>query len=263
MNASAADGITASGNGGFAASGNGGFAAGLLDPDIALPGNIAGRDGGPAAKRYGVYRNNVVVGLMEAMRAAFPSLLANLGKEKFDYAARNFIHAHPPKSPMMQAYGGEFAGFLERFPPLRDHPYAADLAGVERAVLDAYHAADALPLDPATLAGADASALVLVPHPALALLRSAHPVHALFQRRDADAGAVDFHRPQAVAITRPGYEVLVREIALPVHAFLLRLAEGETLGRATETMLECEPEFDTAGALALAFESGCFRAPQS
>lgn len=48
------------------------FAAGLLDPDIAIPDFVGGRGPGVADRRYAVYRNNVVVGLIDALKAAFP-----------------------------------------------------------------------------------------------------------------------------------------------------------------------------------------------
>ncbi len=91
------------------------FAAALLDPDIAIPAEVTGPDGGPATRRYGVYRNNVVVSLMEALRGSFPSVLAIMGEENFARVARNFVASHPPRSAMMQRYGEEFRKFPRRF----------------------------------------------------------------------------------------------------------------------------------------------------
>lgn len=44
-----------------------GFAAALLDPKRAVPPNLVGPDGEPTTKRFAVYRNNVMVGLVEAL----------------------------------------------------------------------------------------------------------------------------------------------------------------------------------------------------
>ena len=76
---------------------------------------MTGPDGGPAPRRYGVYRNNVVISLMEALRGAFPSVLAIMGEENFARVARNFVAVHPPRSPMMQRYGEAFPVFPRRF----------------------------------------------------------------------------------------------------------------------------------------------------
>jgi hypothetical protein len=236
-----------------------GFAAGLLDPDVEAPENLTGPAGAPAIKRYGVYRNNVVVGLMEAMRTAFPSLLAIMGQSDFDVAARNFVYFHPPKSPMMQAYGDEFAAFLAGFPPLAKAPWLADVARAERAFLDAAHAADADPLDAAALREADAMALTFAPHPALALIRSRYPVHSLFRFRDgAPDSEVDLAQPQCLMVTRPALEATVRELSIVAHDFLARLAAGKTLGDAVADTLQTDPDFNPAEALASAFSSGAF-----
>lgn len=236
-----------------------GFAAGLLDPDVEAPENLTGPAGAPAIRRYGVYRNNVVVGLMEAMRTAFPSLLAIMGQGQFDIAARNFIYFHPPKSPMMQAYGDEFAAFLEDFAPLAKSPFLADVARAERAFLDAAHAADADPLDAAALKGADAMALTFTPHPALALIRSRFPVYSLFRYREgAPDTEADLAQPQCLLVARPALEVTVRELSIAAHDFLAGLAAGETLGDAVADTLQTDPDFNPAETLASAFACGAF-----
>jgi hypothetical protein len=60
--------------------------------------------------------------------------------------ARVYLVENPPRSPVIFEYGGSFADFLERFEPLAGYPYLPDVARLERAWLDAFHAADADPL---------------------------------------------------------------------------------------------------------------------
>ena len=48
------------------------FAAALLDPQRPVPAGLIRPDGTPADRRFAIYRNNVAVGLTEALRAGFP-----------------------------------------------------------------------------------------------------------------------------------------------------------------------------------------------
>ena len=56
--------------------------------------------------------------------------------------ARFHIRATPPTSPLLFEYGRDFPGFIERYEYAQPMPWLADIARLERAWLDAYHAAD-------------------------------------------------------------------------------------------------------------------------
>jgi hypothetical protein len=239
-----------------------GFAAGLLDPDISTPADLAARDGGPVERRYGVYRNNVVVGLMEAMAAGFPSVRMILGEENFARIARNFIALHPPRSPMMQAYGDAFPGFLDTFAPLRNAPFLGDVARVERAFLEAWHATDAPALMPDDLQSVPPEAvasLVFEMHPAARLLESRFPVFDLFSWRNGRPDAdTDLANAQCVLVTRPGLEVEITLLSPSQHALLASMARGTAFGDAAASALAEDPHFDLAGTFALALGAGLF-----
>jgi hypothetical protein len=242
--------------------GTGAFASALLDPDIPIPDGLTGPQGGPVPRRYGVYRNNVVVGLMEALASTFPALRAIMGEENFGRVTRNFVAIHPPRSPMMQAYGDTLPNFLEGFAPLRSAPFLADVARVELAFLRAWHAADAPALSPGELAEVPAdhvAGLTFVPHPAAWLFASRHPVFDLFAWRNGrpDAGA-DLELAQCVLVTRPELEVEITRLSSSQHGFLASLSDGVAFGEAAESALTEDPQFDLAGTLALALGAGVF-----
>ena len=88
------------------------FAAALDDPSAATPPMTRGRMGAPDARRFAVYRNNVAVGLIGALEARYPVSRRIAGDGLFRAAARAFVHAHRPRSPVMIAYGGEFPEFV-------------------------------------------------------------------------------------------------------------------------------------------------------
>jgi hypothetical protein len=237
------------------------FAGALLDPDAEIPAG-AGKAGKPDARRFGVYRNNVAVSLVEALASAYPAIAAILGND-FARVARTFIDRHPPATPVMAEFGRGFADFLAGFGPLRHAPFLGDLARVERLWLDAYHAADQSALGAgglSAIAPDQLADIILFPHPAAALLTSAHPVFDLFGARETwpPAADIDLEASQAILITRPQLEVLVFAIDAANAEFFEALFSGKTLGDSIGAAASKDEDFDAASAIALMLNSGAF-----
>jgi hypothetical protein len=241
------------------------FAAGLIDPGRPVPDFVAGPRGKAATRRYAVYRNNVTVSLIEALTAVYPATRRITGPDFFRAMARSHVRASPPTSPLLFEYGREFPDFIAAYEPARAMPWLPDVARIERAWLDAYHAADAVPLAPSALAGVAPERLagvVLTPHPATRILRSPHPAVSIFaaNRRDGPAGSTAARGPEDALITRPALEVVVRHLPPGGAAFLTRLAAGATLAAAAEAALGEAPAFDLAAGIAALLEAGAFSA---
>ena len=120
----------------------GAFAAALGEPAAAPPATTRGRLGAPDARRFSVYRNNVAVGLIGALEARYPVSRRIVGDDVFRAIARAFVRRQKPRSPVMIAYGEDLPGVrrrLRRAPSLR----LADVARLENAWVEAYHAEDA------------------------------------------------------------------------------------------------------------------------
>ena len=155
------------------------FAAALLDPEAPLPRGIIDPRGRPAPKRFAVYRNKVASSLIDALKAGFPTLVKLLGEEFFAAMALVFLRAHPPRSRILMLYGDELPGFLEGFQPVAHLGFLADIARVEQALRESYHAADSNPLPEAEfqrLLGQDIASLRLRLAPSLRLVRSRWPI---------------------------------------------------------------------------------------
>jgi hypothetical protein len=168
---------------------------------------------------------------------------------------------------MMQAYGSDFPDFLASFPPLRNAPFLADVARIERAFLDAFHAADAPALTAAELQAIPAESVAELSfslHPATALIASRFPVFDLFswRHRRPETGA-DLAKAQCVAVTRPQFEVEVTLLSAGQHAFLASLGEGATFADAAGLALAADPRFDLPGTFALALSAGLFLSNRS
>lgn len=247
------------------------FARGLLDPDLAVPDAVAGPKSKAARKRYNVYRNNVTVSLINALAAAFPATLRIAGMDFFRAMARFYVRASPPASPLLFEYGRNFPDFIEQYDHARPAPWLADVARIDRAWLDAYHAADAEPLTPRALASIPTERLadaVLKPHPATHVIRSRFPAvtHFSANRNDGAIGHVAGSGtgpardvgPEDGLLTRPALVVEVRRLPPGGAVFLTRLIAGDPLGVATAAGLADSPSFDLAANICGLVEAGAF-----
>lgn len=226
------------------------FAAALLDPDLAVPSGITDPDGRPAPRRFNVYRNNVAVGLTEALRQGFPVVRRLVGEDFFTAMAREHLRAHPPATPLMMFYGAEMPDFLRAFPPVAHLPYLPDVAALELAIRQSYHAADAPPLDPAALQALPPERLMrarLRFVPAVRLVRSAYPIHAIWQANARDGAPPRAALPEDVLVTRPGFDPEPERLPDGAGGFVAALMAGQAFAAA----LEAAPGFDLTATLAL------------
>lgn len=232
------------------------FRAALLDPTVPPPAGLTDGSGAPTAKRFEVYRNNVTVALVNALRTGFPVIHKLLGGENFDRLAPIYIRAHPPRSPLMMHYGQDMPAFLAEFGPLQHLGYLPDVARLELALRASYHAADAAALDPQRLidcAPDDLLAATLTFAPAVRLLRSAWPLYDIWRyNSEADApkpSAV----AQAVLITRAEFDPQPHLITAAQYAWLHACQSGATLSEAQD---RAEDEsFDLSPLIALLLQT--------
>ena len=238
------------------------FAAALLDPAKPVPAGLVRPDGRPAGRRFDIYRNNVVVSLIEALGEAFPVVKAVVGGEFFEAMAGIYVRAHPPSSPRMMFYGDGFADFLETFEPAAGLAYLPDVARLEYARRLAYHAADEPAADPSVLAGLNPAAVTqvrLALQAACRIVRSAHPVHAIWRFNATDDKSPVQPGAEDVLVSRPGETVLVQLLPPGGATFLLALEACEPLGRAAERAAAEAPEFDLGNSLAGMFAAWIVR----
>lgn len=95
-----------------------------------------------AEEALSVHRDTALGGLVNALNLSFPTVLALVGKDFFDQAARAFIERSPPSSAWLTGYGEGFADFLAAYEFARELPYLADVARFDFAVERVAHAAE-------------------------------------------------------------------------------------------------------------------------
>ncbi len=193
------------------------FARALLDPELPPPPGLSTCNGSDPARRFAVYRNNVLCTLTDALADTFPVVQAVVGEAFFRAMAHVFVRAHPPDSPVLAFYGANFADFIADFEPAATLPYLADLARLEMTRVQVYHAADEPPLTPDRLALLAAGCRpgtepVVELTPSLRLLRSSHPVVSVWaahQQDPIDLSFIDWSCAESALVTRHEFDVLV------------------------------------------------------
>lgn len=242
-----------------------GFALALRHPDRPAPDTLAAPAGQLPKRRFDIYRNNVVVGVIETSRATFPAVEKLVGAAFFSAAARVYLEQEPPRSPLLFRYGETFADFLDAFPPAASVPYLGDIARLEWARLQAYHAADRAPISIDGLGEVPADKLGQVTfelHSSLALIKSPWPVVSLWaaSTERASSDDVDMARPEEALIIRPSMDVDTRLLPAGGFNFMIALKEGAALEQAALRAMKALEGFDLASHLQGLFEIGAVTA---
>lgn len=238
------------------------FARSLLDPALACPDGLSTWNGSDPAPRFAVYRNNVVVSLLDALAETFPVTLALVGDDFFRAMARVYLQEHPPRTRVLTWLGDGLADFIDDFAPAAGLPYLPDVARLEMNRVRAYHAADAQALGLEALGAAlsDPDALVafrLTLHPSTQLLRSEYAVFALWAAHQGvlDISTVDPDVAQAALVYRQLLDVEVLQLTPGQGACLAQLLAGAALAQAADEAARQDPAFDLTRLLATLIRS--------
>ncbi len=223
-----------------------------------LPIGLTARDAQEVGRRFDVYRNNVAVGLTQALATRFPVIRRLVGEEFFAALARIYAEVDRPKSPVLAEWGADFAGYLDRFPPLAAYPYMGDVARIEHARGRAFHAADMPPVDPARLATADPGRLRLRLHPSVILLPLAHPAVSIWQRNQPGGENLPLAegRETALILRDQAFQVPVRALASGDAALVAALLAADTLANAALAARMAEPGHDPQSLLVSLMRAG-------
>lgn len=229
------------------------FRGALLDGAAPRPGGLRDGRGRPAGRRYDVYRNNIATSLGEALTTGFPAVVKLLGEENFKTLAAIYLRAEPPESPRMIYYGAGFGDFLDGFDPLRKYPYLGDVARLEYALRQSYHAGDAPPL-PAEALAIDPESLMAARiglAPAVRLIRSRYPVVSIWAYNMVAGSPKPQGTPEDALILRTEFDPEPHVLPPGGAEFIAALMASETLATAYEAALARAGEFDLSQVLAL------------
>ncbi|MBA3771374.1 MAG: putative DNA-binding domain-containing protein [Ramlibacter sp.] len=237
--------------------------AALLDPAAACPCGLQAWNGSDPEKRLAVYRNNVAGSLTEALADTFPVVHALVGGDFFRAMAGVFVRQNPPRSRLLVHYGQGFAEFLESFEPAGSVPYLADVARLEMARVEAFHAADAAPPLPSAASAALASGerigeLRLGVHPSVRLVPSRYAIVSIWaaHQGQGDLATVDPGYGESALVLRPQFDVLVLRCDPGTARFVLCLQRGCALAESAATAAADALDFDLPATLSLLMTHG-------
>jgi hypothetical protein len=240
------------------------FAEALLHTTHPPPRHIASEPADGRARRFAVYRNNVVSGLMKALKSRFPVTERIVGEEFFAAMTRVYVLERPPHSPLLATYGDDLGDFIATFEPARELAYLADVTRLEAARTRAYHGADATPIDADRFATLDANTVgdvVVELLPSTEIICSPHPIVTIWAMNagERDLAPIENWNGEDALVMRPHLDVEVRLLPPGGAAFLLALADGRPIGEAAAAGLADHPEFDLARSLAGLIDSHLVR----
>ncbi|MBS0340148.1 MAG: putative DNA-binding domain-containing protein [Proteobacteria bacterium] len=192
------------------------------------------------AQRLSIHRNTIQGTLARALGLSYPAVRWIVGVELFDCVAQRFMRLHAPHCADLNAYGGEFADFLQCLEHAAAIAYLADVARLEWAVNRALHAPQVPALDLSQLAALvsdDHDRIRFAAHPSLSLLHSDYPIDAIWravlQRDDTAMAAIDLaDGPVDLLVRRRVDEIEVLRLVEPEWRFALALVDGQPLGAA-------------------------------
>jgi hypothetical protein len=239
------------------------FAAAVIGGDASEVARPIIDDAPGAAARVGIYVNHFHVTLIDALAATFPVVRELVGGPFFQAVARRYVREEPPTRPCLFEYGGGFPAFLERLPEARSLAYLADVARLEWAINEAWHAPDTPAVDEgaaARLIAAGSSDLGLRLHPSCRLVASPFPLHRIWQVHqkacrereavDLDAGGV------RLLVHRQHDEVGWIDLPPADFAFLDSMIMNGSLQKALTFARAVDRAFDPTAALAALIEGG-------
>jgi hypothetical protein len=241
------------------------MAASVLHGADAPLATLARSDGIAVGRRLQVYRNNTFGSLTAALKETFPVVCQLVDERFFNYAAQEYIRARPPRAPRLAEYGADFADFLAGFAPVGHLRYLPDVARLEWAVNEAFHAPDVAALEPARVAAVPQErypVLAFVLHPSCHLLVSAFPVDRIWQAHqpggDLDSGIDLSAGGCRLLIDRHDDQIRFLSLDAAEFSFLQAFAGGQPLQQAYEAAAAIAIGFDLIAALTRHLGRGTF-----
>lgn len=183
-----------------------------------------------AREHVDIYVNAYFYRLLEVLREDYPAVVTVTGDKTFCELIRSYLREYPSTEPSVFAVGRHLDDFLRNHPIRGSFPFLADLANLERTVLDVFHAADAVALDEnqlRTIAVRDWPAMRLRLYPAARLLEHQWAIEELM--RNVEQGSQwqpPEHRVTAMLVWRKASQVRYRALEADEYA-ALKLARTE------------------------------------
>jgi len=207
---------------------------------VRVPELIAGNCRLSPTAQLEIYREQFWLRHVDALAEDFVTIRHLLGHDGFTTLVERYLEAHPPSDFSLRDLGAKVAAFVATHPAYRDDTLIVECARLEWAFVDAFDAADVAPLDATAIASVPEDAWPsarLSFHPSVqrvALSHATHDYRAAVRRGDDPPRPPP--GPVSVVVYRGPETLQYVEVEPLAFELLERLARGETLGPACETV---------------------------
>jgi hypothetical protein len=214
---------------------------------------VLGDDRLSAEARVDIYANMYFYRIRDALKEDFPATLAVLGDDNFHNLVTGYLLECPPTEPSISDCGRYLADYLRDHPIRESAPYIADLAKLERAVVEVFHGTGASALEPDALRATppeDWPAMKLRIHPAAQILALEWRVSELLRAveegrpwKPAERGAVK------VLVWRRNARVFYRDLERPEADALAAASGGATFAEICDVVAANADDEDPVAAM--------------
>ncbi len=182
------------------------------------------------------HANTISHARLVALEETFPLTREQVGVAAFNQLSREYVETADARAADSNRIGQNFIGYLRDFPV---HAVTVQLAAIEWAWLESYHAADAVSMTLADLGGFDEATLLAMPvgiHPSAQAVKLVAPLASVLEELAAQ-------HPHSVLAIRPDAEVRLVPLDADQAAVLaLAAKENCTVGNLLELAFEVAGE---------------------
>jgi len=214
---------------------------------------------------FTVYRNTVLAGCVDALRANFPSVETLVGADWMQEVASAYARQSTPDDARLIHYGAGFPAFLQQTQSTHGLPYLADVARLDLYWCEVFSAAEDPCLALADLAGMTAADLArshLAPRQSVRWQWfSQHPVFSLWRhsREGLPWPASQPWVAEGALLSGDQHGVSHQPLEVGGCAFLDACAAGHSLATASQLAQQCQPDLDFTDLLGRLMHARAFR----
>jgi hypothetical protein len=201
-----------------------------------------------AQQRINIYADAYFYRLLECLKEEFPATLAVVGPNEFADLVRGYLVWRPPTEPSIFYAGCYLAEFLRNHSLAERWPFIAELARLERATLESFHAADILTLSDEIMRRIPAEqwpAIELRAHPSVEILCGEWRVSDVLSAvESSEKWGAPPHQPTTLMVWRQGMHVHYRNLEDAERSALAILREGGSFAAICEALVAAGSESD-------------------